>query len=233
MNQNHRIIGILLAAACSLLLAGIVIGNLRKDIEPPEIAFQRENLPAYAKGQDMSVLLADVSAKDENDGDVTANIVVSNIYDFHDGTAKVVYAARDKAGNIAKKERMITYTGSVSEAAVTTSALVTGSGVSTVSAAAVTTKTPAASEALTTTGEAPVIHLSQSQVLINKGGTFKKMDYIQEVVDNADSESELYRRIQISGSYNVNKAGTYELSYSVTDSDGNKSAIEKLTLVVQ
>lgn len=229
--MNQKIIGILLTAVCSLLLAVIIIGNLRKDVKPPQITYSEDSVPVYKKGQDTTVLLADVSAHDEKDGNVTESIVISNIYDFHDGTAKVVYAVRDKSGNIAKRERVITYQGSISAEAV--SAQVTDSGVTAGNTGTPATELPSTAEPLTADGQKPAIRLTQTEVTLNKGETFKKMDYIQEVADDKDSESELYRRIQISGSYDINKSGTYELSYSVTDSDGNKSSIEKLMLVVQ
>lgn len=56
-------------------------------------------------------LLAGITARDERDGDVTADIVVekiSNIGDDH--TATITYAAFDRSGNVAKATRKLRYT---------------------------------------------------------------------------------------------------------------------------
>ena len=48
-----------------------------------------------------------------------------------------------------------------------------------------------------------------------------------------DSTSDLYRKIQITGTVDVNTPGTYELTYYVVDSNGNASNGAVLTIVVK
>lgn len=50
---------------------------------------------------------------------------------------------------------------------------------------------------------------------------------------NKDSTSDLYRKIQITGTVDVNTPGTYELTYYVVDSNGNASNGAVLTIVVK
>lgn len=86
---------------------------------------------------------------------------------------------------------------------------------------------------LTVTGTSPVIALTQSEVKIKKGETFSSLDQVLGVADDKDETYDLYKRISVQGTYDVNTAGTYELSYFVTDSDGNVSEVKTLKLVVE
>lgn len=80
-----------------------------KDRKAPEIQFDGSAV-TYREGEDVSVLLEGVSARDAKDGDVSATLTVSSFYPLADGqTAKVYYAASDKAGNVAREFRIIYY----------------------------------------------------------------------------------------------------------------------------
>ena len=59
------------------------------------------------------------------------------------------------------------------------------------------------------------------------------LKYVEDIQDDDDDRDALYRDIQVSGEVDVNTAGIYELSYYVTDSDGNQSNIEVLKVTVQ
>lgn len=82
---------------------------------------------------------------------------------------------------------------------------------------------------LVSTG-APVIRLNTYEVTIATGEYFNPMNYIEDAVDDVD---DAWRRIRIVGEYHTNTPGEYTLEYYVVDSDGYKSNVEILKLVVE
>lgn len=96
--------------ACCVAFVGYVYVNRQmEDLDAPEISFQPEELRiSVADGQE--VLLEDVSAWDEQDGDVTVGIVIEGISNISsDQSATVTYAAFDQAGNVTKVQRTLRY----------------------------------------------------------------------------------------------------------------------------
>ena len=68
---------------------------------------------------------------------------------------------------------------------------------------------------------------------IAKGTQIDRLSYVKDIQDDKDSTSDLYRKIQITGTVDVNTPGTYELTYYVVDSNGNASNGAVLTIVVK
>ncbi|WP_050632263.1 immunoglobulin-like domain-containing protein [Bacillus andreraoultii] len=68
-----------------------------------------------------------------------------------------------------------------------------------------------------------------TDVTINFGDTFDPLEGIS-ATDNNDGD--LTKEIQVSGAVNVNKAGTYELMYTVTDNAGNKDTKKRIVAVI-
>ena len=82
--------------------------------------------------------------------------------------------------------------------------------------------------------EAPRIKLSTNHVTIKKGESINRISYVESVTDDKDSKETLYKRIEISGdTFDKDTPGTYEQTYYVVDTDGNRSNEAKLTIVVQ
>ena len=92
----------LLIGIC-IILGGIAFFTIyREDRTAPEIQLQDVEI-TYTEGSDFAELLTGVTATDNRDGDVTANLIVEGVYPNDDGTtASVVYVARDAANNIKK-----------------------------------------------------------------------------------------------------------------------------------
>ena len=55
---------------------------------------------------------------------------------------------------------------------------------------------------------------------------------MEEISDDADDRNSLFRNIQVEGEVDVSAEGTYELTYFVVDSDGNRSNEEVMTVTV-
>lgn len=239
MLVGRKLIGsilIIISAACLVLL---IIGNLGKDKNAPEISFPEENEITYSENEPESKLLEDVTAFDNEDGEVTDNLRIESVYDFNNGTAKVVYAVRDKSGNITKAERMITYI-KAEEPEVTPAAIDAFAGNESSDGNPdvpggnqdVPSEEPEEGE-LHPDGEKPALRLKESRVVIKKGDPFNQISYVDEVVDDKDNREQLFRRISVRGECNTKQAGTYQLGYRVTDSDGNVSAEKILTVIVE
>lgn len=100
-----------LAIPFAVILAAIVALMLlltgRMDKKAPVIEFGNDAV--VLEGTDVSVLLSDVTAYDEEDGDVTDAIVISRYYLKDDGTGVITYTAKDQSNNIATKKRTFQY----------------------------------------------------------------------------------------------------------------------------
>lgn len=80
---------------------------------------------------------------------------------------------------------------------------------------------------------APQIRLNTHAVTLPIGSTFSYMQYIGSLTDDKDNYHELARRVELSGSVNTAAAGTYAITYTVRDTDGNASNQPTLTVTVQ
>lgn len=70
--------------------------------------------------------------------------------------------------------------------------------------------------------EGPVITLNgKKEITLNKGETYKE-EGVKEVVDNTDGKLDI-KNVSIKGSVDTSKIGTYEITYTIKDSLGNKT----------
>lgn len=242
MLVGHKVIGSILITVSVACVVILIISNLGKDKNAPEISFARETKIVYGEEEPETKLLEGVKAFDQEDGEVTDALVVESVYDFNNGTAKVVYAVRDKSGNIAKAERMVSYVKAekpeVTPPAVDAFAGNEGTNESQNSenkkqGEADNTANAEETGELRPDGTKPVLRLKAAAVTLKKGETFNEISYVDAVADDKDSREQLFRRISIKGECNTRQAGTYKLSYRVTDSDGNVSDEKVLTVVVE
>lgn len=101
-----------------LMLALLIFGAYRvydqhiTDNRAPQIAIeQTEGLLQVSVADPESVLLQGVTATDARDGDVTASVIVESVNNINDeNQVTVTYAAFDRAGNVAKAQRVVQYT---------------------------------------------------------------------------------------------------------------------------
>ena len=81
--------------------------------------------------------------------------------------------------------------------------------------------------------EAPRLILKTERVVIKAGEDFTPLYYVESVSDNKADQDFLYYNIRIVGDYDTHNAGNYRLEYYVQDDDGNLSAAQELSLVVE
>lgn len=257
MNQR-RISGLLAVGSLILLGIGIFL-YVTSDREGPVISIPETAL-TYREGMDQSQLLEGVTAYDNRDQDVTNSIRIEKVIAIETSSeARVVYVAKDKSNNITKEEVVLPYvTGQnleepkeeVSEEETTLTSEETLGNTEESNDLDDTRREPSSDEnigetevaengdiinldtsELVSTGE-PIIRLNRYKIHLSRGANLNTMNYVQEVKDDRDNTNDLYKRIRVEGTYDMQKKGTYELTYYVTDSDGNESNVEKLTVVV-
>lgn len=79
----------------------------------------------------------------------------------------------------------------------------------------------------------PKMYLSTYYVKAARGSALDELSYVKDIQDDIDATNELWRKIQVTGTVDMNTAGTYELTYFVVDSNGNMSNGAVLTVVVE
>lgn len=79
----------------------------------------------------------------------------------------------------------------------------------------------------------PALKLKQKKVEIKVGDAFDAVSQVSEITDDTDDRSALFRQIEVHGDYSTDEPGTYTLTYTAMDSDGNVSAPVTLELVVK
>ena len=79
----------------------------------------------------------------------------------------------------------------------------------------------------------PVLKLKQKKVEIKVGDAFDAVSQVSEITDDTDDRSALFRQIEVHGDYSTDEPGTYTLTYTAMDSDGNVSSPVTLELVLK
>ena len=103
-NQRWIVIPIIII---NIFIIGICVFLLmRQDRTAPDFGFQTSDY-TYLRSDGEKLLLQDIIAYDNRDGDITDRIVIEKITENPDSNTVVVYyAVSDKAGNVAKVSRI-------------------------------------------------------------------------------------------------------------------------------
>lgn len=96
-----------------LLITVILLGiaayiHFTNDRKAPEITFQEKDI-VYNENEDQDILLQDVTAYDDVDGDVTNSIMIESVIPIsgNESKARVIYVAKDSSNNVTKKSRIV------------------------------------------------------------------------------------------------------------------------------
>lgn len=194
-----------------------------KDEEKPVITLIGEKELSITEGD--NYVEQGAKAMDNVDGDITANVKISgSVNTVVPGTYTIVYTVSDKAGNSVEAKRVVTVS---KKSPVTTTTKVKTTTKKVNSTAKPTTKKPVVTTQRITTP--PTITLrGSSYVNINVGTKYRDDGYYAVDAKGADITS----RVRVSGSVNTANAGTYVITYSVTDVYGN-TASKSRTVVVK
>ncbi len=211
---------LIIASVFTLILLGILVSLiLLEDRTGPVITFASTDIK-YIEGEPEEVLIKNVSAFDEADGDVSDSVMIAGILPMLDGsTAKVTYVAKDLSDNISVQNLIIPYSNGelVTEEGEVKPAADDNSGYS-----------GFVQEAITY----PYITLTTHKVELGRGADFNALSYVAEVYDDKDNADEMRNRIRVLGDYDMDQAGDYILLYYVMDLDNNESNKEYLWIKV-
>lgn len=194
----------------------------KKDTEKPTITINGEKEITISAGS--NYVDSGAKAMDNIDGDITSNIKVSgSVNAAAPGTYTITYSVSDKAGNKTEAKRVVTVTPAA-PITTTTTKTTTKKNTGTVNRPT-TKKTVITTQKVTTP---PTITLrGEAYVSLNVGSSYKDSGYYAVDAKGADITS----RVRVSGSVNTSVAGTYKITYSVTDSYGNNASIARTVVV--
>lgn len=107
-NRRTLVLCIILAASLLVFIGYLSARQVNTDGQGPEITMDSAPLTLSVTDTEEAYLQG-VSAYDDQDGDVSAKILVENIYGVtEDHQVTVTYAAFDNSGNVTKAERQVT-----------------------------------------------------------------------------------------------------------------------------
>ena len=185
----------------------------QKDTEKPVITLKGNSEITLNQGDKYNDEGA--SATDNIDGDITSKIKVSGKVDItKSGTYTITYTVTDKAGNRTEVTRKVTVVATITTTMSTTKKKTTTKKSYTSSGSVKTTK--ATTQRVTTP---PTITLrGNSTITINQGASWHDPGFTARDAKGND----LTGRVNVSGYVNISVAGTYRVSYTVTDNWGNR-----------
>jgi len=185
----------------------------QKDTEKPVITLKGNSEITLNQGDKYNDEGA--SATDNIDGDITSKIKVSGKVDItKSGTYTITYTVTDKAGNRTEVTRKVTVVATITTTMSTTKKKTTTKKSYTSSGSVKTTR--ATTQRITTP---PTITLrGNSTITINQGASWHDPGFTAKDAKGND----LTGRVNVSGYVNISVAGTYRVSYTVTDNWGNR-----------
>ncbi len=211
--MKESVLTVTLAACCFVMMGVIGINYFMVDREAPVISLDGKNTLKYTEGADYDILLEGVTAKDNNDGDVTESLRVTDIYVTAEGRAVVTYVAKDNSNNIGKLKREVIYQSKLEAEEA--------KAVEKIDTKAVTA---------TTVTDGPKVTMIQNEATLKVGETFNVFRYIQSAVDIDGTN--LSRNLHVEGTYDMNRQGVYLLNIYAINSEGEISNREEFTLIV-
>lgn len=240
--MKNKIVWIL-GVLCVILIALSIIVLKREDRNKPEMRFDESF--EYHENMSEEDLLKGVTAIDQEDGDISDQIVVDSVVKSNGKNyVKVYYAVVDSSGNGVRVGREIPYSeeenGAKEPADIeVTVAEETEAVPESMEEAAITTSSiqetdmVQETEAVPDGSEPPVLTMTTDQVTLAVGSTFVYQDYVESIVDDKDLEDDLFRELIIEGEYDIQTPGTYPLVFCTCDSNGNISNSVPFTLIIQ
>ena len=248
--EAKKIVAVVGAIDVVLLVVCLVL-YLGKDRKGPEILFDEEKQIEYAEGMDEELLLEGVTAVDEKDGDVSDSLLVEKVAGTNGKEVIVTYVARDGANNVGKASRAFTVVGSYGGGdilPVEEETLETGDMPGTEG----TTETETGSNEEGSSGEEegqdenqgegnnegelagpnPVLVLNADMIETKKGVAPNWNEVIETMSDDKDDYNMLYNNLKLEGQVKLNEVGEYPVTLYTVDSDGNRSEIRSLVVIV-
>ncbi|MBR1470472.1 MAG: hypothetical protein IJ600_02370 [Lachnospiraceae bacterium] len=198
----NRIIVPVLLGVVSIMMAAVLWIGMNSKDNTPPQINIPEGGLTYTEGEAVSSLTAGVTAYDETDGDVTDTLFVYDIIPLEADGTAKVIYAAHDRSD----------------------------NIATAWRKVMYVRTMM--EAVAPDGDSPLLTLNTFGATLKKGEEFDPFLYISDLVDDKDDFDSLRRRLSISGSYDLTKSGRYNLTFTVSDTDGNVSNKAVFLLVI-
>lgn len=234
--MKRKLLFFALGILCMAFSATAVFLVVDRDKTGPVIAVPEDGSLTYVAGEDKKILLEGVTASDSEDGDVSDTLVIESIRPNGD-RAVVTYTAVDHSHNASKASCVVNYQTETEEEETIAGEKRLADSEDEAEELQENSETKAQKDVEDTIAdlpkESPRFRLSQHEVMLAVGEVFDYSQYISDITDDKDSREQLYGRIRLQGKVDTSKAGIYEISYFVVDSDKNQSNVEVLTVKVE
>ena len=234
--MKRKLLFFALGILCMAFSATAVFLVVDRDKTGPVIAVPEDGSLTYVEGEDKKILLEGVTASDSEDGDVSDTLVIESIRPNGD-RAVVTYTAVDHSHNASKSSCVVNYQTETEEEETIAGEKRLADSEDEAEELQENSETKAQKDVEDAIAdlpkESPRFRLSQHEVMLAVGEVFDYSQYISDITDDKDSREQLYGRIRLQGKVDTSKAGIYEISYFVVDSDKNQSNVEVLTVKVE
>lgn len=234
--MKRKLLFFALGILCMAFSATAVFLVVDRDKTGPVIAVPEDGSLTYVAGEDKKILLEGVTASDSEDGDVSDTLVIESIRPNGD-RAVVTYTAVDHSHNASKASCVVNYQTETEEEETIAGEKRLADSEDEAEELQENSGTKAQKDVEDAIAdlpkESPRFRLSQHEVMLAVGEVFDYSQYISDITDDKDSREQLYGRIRLQGKVDTSKAGIYEISYFVVDSDKNQSNVEVLTVKVE
>ena len=234
--MKRKLLFCALGILCMAFSATAVFLVVDRDKTGPVIAVPEDGSLTYVAGEDKKILLEGVTASDSEDGDVSDTLVIESIRPNGD-RAVVTYTAGDHSHNASKSSCVVNYQTETEEEETIAGEKRLADSEDEAEELQENSETKAQKDVEDAIAdlpkESPRFRLSQHEVMLAVGEVFDYSQYISDITDDKDSREQLYGRIRLQGKVDTSKAGIYEISYFVVDSDKNQSNVEVLTVKVE
>ena len=234
--MKRKLLFFALGILCMAFSATAVFLVVDRDKTGPVIAVPEDGSLTYVEGEDKKILLEGVTASDSEDGDVSDTLVIESIRPNGD-RAVVTYTAVDHSHNASKASCVVNYQTETEEEETIAGEKRLADSEDEAEELQENSETKAQKDVEDAIAdlpkESPRFRLSQHEVMLAVGEVFDYSQYISDITDDKDSREQLYGRIRLKGKVDTSKAGIYEISYFVVDSDKNQSNVEVLTVKVE
>lgn len=234
--MKRKLLFFALGILCMAFSATAVFLVVDRDKTGPVIAVPEDGSLTYVAGEDKKILLEGVTASDSEDGDVSDTLVIESIRPNGD-RAVVTYTAVDHSHNASKASCVVNYQTETEEEETIAGEKRLADSEDEAEELQESSETKAQKDVEDAIAdlpkESPRFRLSQHEVMLAVGEVFDYSQYISDITDDKDSREQLYGRIRLQGKVDTSKAGIYEISYFVVDSDKNQSNVEVLTVKVE
>lgn len=234
--MKRKLLFFALGILCMAFSATAVFLVVDRDKTGPVIAVPEDGSLTYVAGEDKKILLEGVTASDSEDGDVSDTLMIESIRPNGD-RAVVTYTAVDHSHNASKSSCVVNYQTETEEEETIAGEKRLADSEDEAEELQENSETKAQKDVEDAIAdlpkESPRFRLSQHEVMLAVGEVFDYSQYISDITDDKDSREQLYGRIRLKGKVDTSKAGIYEISYFVVDSDKNQSNVEVLTVKVE